>query len=68
VKLVFFSEEVLFFSILTLILKALPPDRGPSTNFTAECINTARMGLERHEKFVEAIGLDQGHYIDIYVN
>ncbi|KAK4178074.1 hypothetical protein QBC36DRAFT_344944 [Triangularia setosa] len=67
-KLVFFSEEVLFLSILTLILKAMPPDDGSSTIFPAECINTARTGLEKHQLFTEAIGLDKGHYIDIYVN
>jgi hypothetical protein len=67
-ELVFFSEEVLFLSMLTLILKALPPDDGSSTIFAAECINTARSGLERHQKFTETIGLDRGYYIDIYVN
>ncbi|KAK4158455.1 hypothetical protein C8A00DRAFT_28460 [Chaetomidium leptoderma] len=68
IELVFFSEEVLFLSMLTLILKALPPDDGSSTNFAAECIDTARRGLETHQKFTETIGLDKGHYIDIYVN
>lgn len=67
-ELVFFSEEVLFLSILTLILKALPPDDGSSTHFAGECINTARKGLERHERFIATIGLDKGHHIDIYVN
>ncbi|KAK4194932.1 hypothetical protein QBC40DRAFT_317728 [Triangularia verruculosa] len=67
-KLVFFSEEVLFLSILTLILKAMPPDDGSSTIFSAECISTARTGLEKHQLFTEAIGLDKGHHIDIYVN
>jgi hypothetical protein len=67
-ELVFFSEEVLYLSILTLILKALPPDDGSSTHFAAECIATARRGLESHNQFTAAIGLDKGHYIDVYVN
>jgi hypothetical protein len=68
VELVFYSEEVLYFSTLTLILKALPPDDGSSTNFAAECIDTARIGLERHQAFIETIGLEKGHRIDIYIN
>jgi hypothetical protein len=67
-ELVFFSEEVLYLSVLTLILKALPPDNGSSAHFAAGCIDTARRGLEKHEKFIETIGLDKGHYIDVYVN
>ena len=68
VQLVFFSEEVLFHSVLTLILKALPPDSDTSSLFADECINAARRGLERHQEFIQAIGLDKGHYIDVYVN
>lgn len=68
VQLVFFSEEILYLSMLTLVIKMLPPDHGSSTHFAADCIDTARYGLERHQAFTETVGLDKGHYIDIYVN
>lgn len=69
VQLVFYSEEIQCLSTLSLILKTLPPDEGsPSTNFATECINTARAGLEKHQEFIETVGVEKGHYIDIYVN
>ncbi|KAF5007906.1 hypothetical protein FDECE_5821 [Fusarium decemcellulare] len=67
-ELSFFSESVLFYSTLTLILKALPPDEGSTHHFASECIMTARTALEKHQEYCEALGPDSGRHIDIYVN
>ncbi|KAM5344116.1 hypothetical protein ACJ41O_012653 [Fusarium nematophilum] len=67
-ELAFFSESVLYYSALTLILKALPPDEGSTSHFASECITTARTALEKHHEYCNAIGPDNGRHIDIYVN
>ncbi|RSL59377.1 hypothetical protein CEP54_007293 [Fusarium duplospermum] len=67
-ELSFFSEKVLFYSTLTLILKSLPPDEGSTHHFASECITAARTALEKHQEYCKALGPDSGRHIDVYVN
>ncbi|RSL62275.1 hypothetical protein CEP53_004813 [Fusarium sp. AF-6] len=67
-ELSFFSEKVLFYSTLTLILKSLPPDEGSTYHFASECITAARTALEKHQEYCKALGPDSGRHIDVYVN
>ncbi|RSL98168.1 hypothetical protein CEP52_010495 [Fusarium oligoseptatum] len=67
-ELSFFSEKVLFYSTLTLILKSLPPEEGSTYHFASECITAARTALEKHQEYCKALGPDSGRHIDVYVN
>lgn len=43
------SDEVCRLSVLTLIYRAIPPPPDSPSTFIKECIETARLSLERHQ-------------------
>ena len=62
------SDEVLRLSMLTLIYRAMPPQRGYGTTFSKECITSARCALESHRIYIQDIGIKGSLLLSVYVN
>ncbi|KAM0328614.1 hypothetical protein ACHAQA_005024 [Verticillium albo-atrum] len=62
------SEEVMFLSTMTIVLRAIPVPSGTASSFTVECIETARKALESHQKYFRQMeGVESRDY-DAYLN
>jgi hypothetical protein len=61
------SDEVLYLTLLTMILRAVPPPLGARTSFVDECITSARQALKKHCETVSIIRPDANVLVDTYV-
>ncbi|KAG8157953.1 hypothetical protein KVR01_012225 [Diaporthe batatas] len=52
-QLMLMMDKVLNLSVLTLLYRAIPSPPGSASTFTPECVETARLALERHEECVQ---------------
>ncbi|KAK4185955.1 hypothetical protein QBC35DRAFT_502472 [Podospora australis] len=50
------GDDLIFWSALTLIHRAIPPPPGSGSNFSPDCIQAARKAFEAHEKCMEMAG------------
>lgn len=61
------SDDVLRFSMLTLIHRAMPHN-DLKTTFSHECITSARCALERHEALIRDLDLKDSILLATYIN
>lgn len=62
------SEQVLLYSLLTLVHRAIPPPPGSQTSFTTLCISAARTTLELHQSCFESIRACNSFLVLMYIN
>lgn len=55
VRMVLKSDEVSFYSLLTLVYRALPPGPGSGGTFSTECIETAREAMRIHQHCIRMV-------------
>lgn len=50
------GDELLHWSALTLIYRAIPSPAGSPSTFNAECIHAARQAFASHQEYMEMAG------------
>ncbi|RYP67209.1 hypothetical protein DL771_007371 [Monosporascus sp. 5C6A] len=54
-RMVLKSDEISFYSSLTLVYRALPPRPGSGSTFSSECIETAREAMRVHQHCIRMV-------------
>ncbi|KAH7354532.1 hypothetical protein B0T11DRAFT_288792 [Plectosphaerella cucumerina] len=67
-ELLSLSDEVMFLSTMTLVMRACPVSPGSRSSFTADCIETGRRALECHLKYFDQMENVDGKEYEAYLN
>ena len=62
------SDDVLRLSLLTLVYRASPPSVESPTPFIPECIEAARLTLQRHQDCMAVIENVHSIYFPVYIS
>lgn len=67
IEFVVASDDVLYYSILTLIYRAIPAPKGSKSTFTPACVATARTALQKHDSCMAMLRPYGSLLVNLYI-